>query len=203
MTIDLKPLEDHVRILLDKSLPAGVLYHNMNHASSMYRTASLYAGLEGVKNGDRRLLLTTALVHELGFVRQYEDNKDISVQMAKEILLRFAYSDGEIEEIGQLIRSTQLPHEPRNLLQQILCDSEFDHFGTPLFLEVDYLYRKELELCKGEVHSDLEWYRAQLEFLSKQHRYFTRSAKNIRDPGKRINMTQLKGLIRELEQVDV
>ena len=106
----------------------------------------------------------------------------------------------EIKKIEDLIISTKIPHHPKNLLQQILCDSEFDHFGTPLFFEIDYLYRKELELCMIEVHSDLEWYTAQLDFLDK-HRYFTRSAHNIRDPGKRTNITQLKSLIKELEPV--
>ena len=50
----------------------------------------------------------------------------------------------------------------------------------------------------GETMTDLEWIDFQLSYLEHQHEYYTETARNIRDGGKRARIQELKTQRTEL-----
>ena len=48
------------------------------------------------------------------------------VQISKEILPDYDYTQEQIEKIAELIMVTKLPPNPKNKLEEIMCDADLD-----------------------------------------------------------------------------
>jgi hypothetical protein len=88
---------------------------------------------------------------------------------------------------------TQVPQEPTGLLQQIICDADMDSLGRKDFFVASHRLRLEYAAYEKPV-TLIEWYPRQLAFLER-HTYFTPSAAQLRDPGKRNNIEEIKRLL--------
>jgi len=179
---------------LAQSLPANLYYHGIHHTrDDVLPAAEQLASM--LKLGDEELLLlrTAALYHDIGFVEQYQANEPVAQRIAQETLPELGYSHQQIERIGEIILATQLPQQPRDLLQKLMCDADMDSLGREDFLEISLSLRAEL--AEHGVSIPLpQWYERQLAFLS-NHRYFTRPAQQLRNVGKQKNLALLQTLL--------
>ncbi|MFQ5794484.1 MAG: HD domain-containing protein [Candidatus Bipolaricaulia bacterium] len=192
---DIEVLKNCVIDWLDKRLPEDLHYHDKQHTIDVYTSAKQYAQLEKIPSHETMLLLTAALFHDIGYIRQYEDNEPIGAKIASVTLSQYnGYSQQDIEAITRIILATQMPQNPQTHLQRILCDADLDHLGRDDFLEKGDLLRKEWEISRGIRYEGDEWYKIQLEFL-KNHIFFTESARKLRDTGKLSNIERLEKLI--------
>ena len=169
-------------------------YHNIIHIMDVYNSAKMYAEMEKIDDKSKELLLASALLHDIGYLKQYENNEPIGAQMAGEILPKFGFNKDEIRIIQKLIMATVLPQHPKDELEYIICDADFDTFGTDRFLTRSLDLKKEMEKRTAIKYTDLEWYKNQLAFLE-SHRYFTASARKLREKGQEENIKKLKELI--------
>jgi len=176
---------------LDKKLH----YHSLEHTQDVTRQAERIALGEGITDEGLFLLKTAASYHDAGFVHQYEKNEPIGAKMAEEILPRFGYTDENIERIKALIFATQVPHQPKNKLEEIICDADLDYLGRDDFHEIADRLRRELRE-HGKVDSDRRWDEIQVSFL-KQHRYFTRTSIETRRERKIQNLEEIKKRLEE------
>jgi uncharacterized protein len=155
------------------------------------------ASLEGV-DGEALLLLTTAaFYHDLGFIEQYTENELIGVRIATEVLPLFGYGPTQIDVIGNIIMATRLPQTPHTLPEMIMADADLDVLGRDDFWIRNAALRAELR-AYGRQTSDEEWYRNQLEML-RTHRYFTDSARSLRDAGKQRHLVETLRRLNSLE----
>jgi len=108
-----------------------------------------------VNGPELELLKVAALFHDTGFTMRYENNEEIAVEIAGEILPLYTYSLGEIQRIQQLIMSTKLTkkgdyrfQEPdiNDISQLILCDADLDSLGRTDYFLTSHNLRIELEL---------------------------------------------------------
>ena len=179
---------------LKKGLSKKLLYHSVNHSIDVVQAVERIALLEGVTDEGLFLLKTAAILHDAGFVEQYENNESIGAQMASEWLPKYGYSDQHIKTIVELIHVTEIPHRPINKLQEIICDADLDYLGRDDFSEISDRLRRELRGMK-KIDSDRKWDEIQIKFL-KSHQYFTKTSINARRKKK---MENLKGVISRLE----
>lgn len=93
------------------------------------RAVERYALMEDVTDEGLFLLKSAATYHDAGFVESYEDNEYIGARMAEEMLPKFGYSQAHIDQIKALIFVTQIPHTPKNKLEEIMCDADLDYLG--------------------------------------------------------------------------
>ncbi|NVN96225.1 MAG: HD domain-containing protein [Bacteroidetes bacterium] len=176
---------------LRNELSPKLYYHSVDHTIDVYNATLRLAKTEKINRNDLLLLKTAALFHDAGLIKKYREHEDASIEIAKNTLTEFGYTQADIDIICSLISSTRLPQNPENKIAKILCDADLDHLGRDDFFMIAHKLRYEWgEL--GYLHSTLkEWYQLQIIFLE-EHRYFTHSANDLRYNGKIKNLSEIK-----------
>lgn len=179
---------------LARELSSDLHYHSVVHTrDEVVPAIERFAAGEGVDGEALLLLRTAAYYHDIGFVEQPEDHEAIGVRIAGEALPRFRYDSRQIERIGEIILATRLPHAPRNLLEELIADADLNTVAGRNFLARNFDLRAELA-AHGTEMTDAQWYESQIRFL-RQHCYWTASARQLCEPGKRDNIAQLEKLL--------
>lgn len=180
---------------LKNELSPKLHYHSYDHSKDVTRQAERIAIGEGITDEDLFLLKSAASYHDAGFVKQYDKNEPIGAEMAQEILPNFGYTQTHIDRIKELIYVTQIPHQPKNKLEEIICDADLDYLGRDDFHEIADLLRIELRE-HGKIDSDRKWDEIQVSFLT-QHRYFTKTSIETRRAKKRQNLQDIKDRLEQ------
>ena len=196
--IDFEHMRNDVVNRLKALLPENVIYHDITHTLNVEKAAERYARLEGIDEENILLLRTAALYHDTGFMLQYHHNEEFAIQMAKSCLPRFGYSDEQINVISEMIRATESHQEPQSILAQIMCDADHDYLGRADYYNIANKLRHELENYNHNMN-DIEWIEFQLHYLVNIHRYYTKTAQNIRLTGKKQRITELQSQLEKLK----
>ncbi len=192
-------LQEIILDRLEKELPAYLYYHNVKHTIDVINQVELIGYGEGVDDEAILLLKTAALFHDAGHIIGYDNHEFYGTQLAKEYLPQFQYNQQQIDQICELIMATQIPPDPQNLLEKIMCDADLDYLGRSDFIPVSNTLYEELK--EQEKIGDLnEWNKMQLKFIS-HHQYFTQTALNLREVNKQKQIERLRALINEEENV--
>ncbi|RFC55873.1 adenylate/guanylate cyclase domain-containing protein [Brumimicrobium aurantiacum] len=192
--------ERFIMAKLRRELSDKLHYHSFEHSKDVTRQAERIAIGEGITDEDLFLLKSAASYHDAGFIEQYERNEPIGARLAAEILPKFGYTDVHIERIKELIFVTQVPHKPKDKLEEIICDADLDYLGRDDFHEIADRLRKELRE-HGKIDSDRKWDEMQVEFLTK-HRYFTKTSIETRLDKKRKNLEEIKQKLKTYNYKD-
>jgi len=176
---------------LKNHLAPAITYHSPVHTlEEVLPAVDRMILAEGVANADDQLLLrTAALFHDLGYTSAHHEHEMVSAQIAARELPGLGYTPQQVEAVQVMIMATRLPQSPHGLLQEILADADLDVLGSAVFFERNVDLRQEIDFFHGAVN-DLVWYTNQIKFL-RDHRYFTRSTRELRDPGKHKNLQEL------------
>ena len=182
---------------LQKELSPNLFYHGIAHTrAEVVPAVETLAKMEGLKGESLHLLLTAAWFHDIGFTKQATNHEAIGAQIAEEVLPSFGYTEDQVEIIKKAILATAIPQSPRNLLEEILDDADLDVLGRGDFMRRNGALRRELAYL-GKEFTDEEWYAGQLKFVE-GHRYFTISARSLRDTQKSQNIQELRNILKEL-----
>jgi uncharacterized protein len=192
--------------ILKTKLVKDLDYHNSDHTQDVIESAErifseLIKEVRGLTKKmpfetELLLLKTAAAYHDTGFSVKYKENEQAGAGLAKGSLARYGYNKKQIEDIAGMIMATQLPQNPKLLLEKILCDADLDNFGRDDFFEKGALIRKELEGQSIEM-SDKKWYEGTLKLLE-NHNYFTEAAKRLRQEKKEENIRKLKEILEKI-----
>lgn len=191
--MDFEAVKKYVLELLRTELNDNLTYHSIDHTIDVMEASERICEMEGVNGHDRSLVKTAALFHDLGFVEVYDGHEDLSIQKAGEILPRFGYNENDISKIAGMIRSTRIPQNPMNKLEEILADADLDYLGRDDLFIIGQRLQYEWKLL-GKVSTIREWHEKQLQFL-KSHHFFTESSKNLRNDKKKENIHELETLL--------
>ncbi|MBL4623605.1 MAG: HD domain-containing protein [Flavobacteriales bacterium] len=182
---------------LEKGLAADLLYHGLHHTLDVVATAELIAENEGLSTQEISLAKTAALYHDMGFLFEYEDNEMQAMDLVKQTLPEFDYSNTEIEIIVGMIAATIIHVKPETHLEKIMVDADFDYFGRNDFEQIAATLYTELK-AYGNEYSIKQWDEVQVQFL-KKHRYYTNFSLKNRQNKKQKN---LSNLIERLSEYD-
>ena len=180
---------------MERELNPDLVYHNLEHTLDVFNAALNIAAKEGVKGKDLALLKTAAVYHDSGMLLRYVGHEDASVEIIKEILPRFEYSDDDIEIIANMIITTKLPQGAETFLAKILCDADLDYLGREDFIMNSHRLRHEWITLNINKLTLYEWYQLQIKFLE-THEYFTNCAVKLRQAKKEENLKQIKELLK-------
>lgn len=181
--------ERHIMKVLEAQLSDKLYYHSINHTKDVVSAVEHLALSENVTDEGLFLLKSAATYHDAGFIEQYDNNEPVGARLAAEILPKYGYTEAHIEEIKRLIFVTQIPHDPKNKLEEIICDADLDYLGRDDFHEIADKLRREL-LEHGKITSSRQWDEIQVSFLMK-HRYFTETAIRTRKTKKQLNLQEV------------
>lgn len=197
--LHLEPIRAHILARLERELAPELTYHDVGHTRDDVVPAALRLGRwHGLDAHDLELLEIAALFHDIGYSKQSQGHEAVSVRIARETLPRFGVDPGSIDRIADTIMATQLPQTPKDLLGELLADADLDVLGREDFFERNRALRGEMA-SRGEIASDLEWFRHQVTFLE-DHSYFTDGAQATRNAGKQRNLDEVRRRLAALEK---
>lgn len=186
-------IERKVLDYLQEKLPEHLYYHNYCHTIDVVNQTELIGIGEGVSDEHLLLLKTAALFHDTGHVIQSPNHEYYSTEIAKEWLPKYGYSDEQIKIICEIIMATQLPPNPKNLLEMIICDSDLDYLGRVDFIPGSNALFKELN-AQGIISDINEWNKMQVKFLS-GHQFFTKTSQRLREVNKQSQIERIEKII--------
>jgi len=181
---------------MQDELASDLFYHKLDHTLDVLQAIERIAATENVDNQDTLLLKTAAILHDSGFLVQYNSNEPTGCDIARKTLRECGYKDSDIQLICNMIMATAIPQNPKNHLEEILCDADLDYLGRDDFYTISEELRKELK-AHGKEFSDCEWLNFEIDFLEK-HKYFTKTSRQTRVPQKQKYISELKNALAKL-----
>ncbi|MBN2166651.1 MAG: HD domain-containing protein [Marinilabiliaceae bacterium] len=185
-------LEEFILARLRSELPDSITYHNVDHTIDVITRIEILGRGEEVSDKELLILKTAALLHDTGFIFHYENHEENSILIAKEILPKFKYSQYQIDEIIKLITVTKIENKPVNLLEEIMKDADLDYLGRNDFILLSENLFNELNI-NGKKLTISDWNQYQYDFIQ-NHRYYTKTAKDLRQVNKELQLQKLKSL---------
>ena len=141
---------------LKKELTKNLTYHSLEHIKDVYAAAEQLASLEKISEDEKQLLLTAVLFHDSGFLYSQKDHEKLSCELARLHLPEFDYGPEQIEQICGMIMATQIPQNPKNKLEEIICDADLDYLGREDFFKIGDKLFGELVMY-GIIDDEHEW----------------------------------------------
>ena len=154
-----------------EDLSPALTYHGKHHTLDVVAVAERLCIVENVSKKDTILVLTAALLHDIGFLRHYSDHEEHGCRIAEEWLPQFNYTEGSIKKICGLIRATKIPQSPQTPLEEILCDADLDYLGRADFYTIGQTLFQEMKTLQL-IDTEDNWNAMQIRFLE-NHYYFT------------------------------
>ena len=193
--IQFMDIEKTILDLLETNLPSDLYYHNVKHTVDVVTEVELIGWAEGLDQDKILLLKIAALFHDAGHIVDYKHHEHHGTLLARQILPRFNIHQDRIDTICRLILATQIPPNPSDKMEEIICDSDLDYLGRTDFIPVSNMLYLELKERKM-IGSWQAWNKMQLEFI-KKHQYFTETARSLREVNKQQQVERLEQLLNE------
>jgi len=188
-------LQEVILDKLEKELPKYLYYHNVKHTVDVVTEVELIGWAEGINDEEMLLLKTAALFHDVGHTVEYDNHEYHGTVIAREMLPKYGYSEDQIDRICEIIMATKLPPNPKNLLEEIICDADLDYLGRTDFIPVSNTLYKELHE-QNKIGSLNQWNKLQVKFIS-GHQYFTKTARSLREVNKQKQIERISRLITD------
>ena len=174
-------------------------YHNFTHTAEVAKVAEEIANASGIEENDKEALLIAAWFHDVGHTQCCEGHEVIGIEMATNFLKKNNYSEEGIAKVVSLINATRMPRNPKNILEEIICDADLHHLGTNNFEVKGELFRNELEALNGCKTPEAEWLKNNLKFFN-QHKFFTDYAKERFETQKNINYIKIEKKLKKVNK---
>ena len=174
-------------------------YHNFTHTAEVAKVAEEIANAIGIDEKDKEALLIASWFHDVGHTKCCDGHEDIGIEMATKFLKENNYPDEGIEKVVSLINATRMPRNPKNMLEEIICDADLHHLGTNNFEVKGNLFRNEIESLSGCKISEEEWLKNNLKFFN-QHNFFTDYAKERFETQKNINYIKIEKQLKKVNK---
>jgi adenylate cyclase len=191
--IQFHDLQEEVLDILERDLPSDLYYHNLKHTVDVVTEVELIGWAEGINDDDLLILKTAALFHDVGHIVAYNNHEFHGTQIARLILPKYKYTGEQIDKVCAIILSTKMPPSPKNILEEIICDSDLDYLGRIDFIPVSNTLYEELKV-RDMIGSLNDWNKLQLKFIS-NHQYFTQTAQKLREVNKQNQIERIRLLI--------
>lgn len=194
----LSKVKDFVGASFRNGIESDNIYHNFTHTAEVVKVACEIADASGVSPEDLEILQIAAWFHDLGYLEKCEGHEQISKDIAEKFLQKQNFPSEKIERVKSLIEATKLPRQPKNFLEEIICDADLYHLGTNDFEAKGDVLRKELELKGLAEYSDRKWLKHNLKFFE-MHKFYTPYAKNRFEIQKNINKNKVEKKLKKLK----
>ncbi|MBM2845893.1 MAG: hypothetical protein HW407_1205 [Bacteroidetes bacterium] len=157
----------HVSTLFQEKLPSWAVYHNMDHTLQVVEACEEIAEASKLSKSDYEAVMVAAWFHDVGYIDTVDGHEEKGAERAATFLQTHGVSQEKTEQILGCIRATRIPQEPRNVIEQIVCDADLVHLGKKRFFERGELMRLEWELRSGKTIPEVEWLNINIDFVSK------------------------------------
>lgn len=170
---------------------SNLVYHDLGHTRKVVQRAQEIAAHYQLNEEDMLAVYIAAWFHDTGHLfTEIADHEEKSVELMRSFMAGQNAESSLTDKVAGCIMATKMPHEPRNLLQEILCDADTYHFGTKEFKKTNKKIRKEYKLRHYNAPL-LNWEKNTLDLLT-SHRFFTTYCQALLKEGKQKNIDWLR-----------
>jgi len=187
--MSIRSLKKFIVRKINAEIPQNLSYHGVHHTLDVLEACNNLIKRMKVNKSDAHLIRTAALLHDIGIMWTYINHEEYGIEYVKDLLPSWGYTGEDILAICNMIKATQIPQNPQNLLEMILCDADLDYLGTANFYTIgDTLFREFIEY--KVVANEEDWDKLQVKFLTSHH-YHTPYSKKHREPLKNKYMLEI------------
>lgn len=184
-------VEEMVRTFFSSAMCKSYCYHNEIHTEIVVSAVKEMAEYYKLQQSEIFILIVAAWFHDLGYAEGGAEKHELrSASMARKFLKDENIPEELILQVEKCILATQMPQRPQGLLEQIMCDADFYHLGSPDFIERNKLMFEELEKV-GDKKIDKDKWRLSTISLFASHQYHTTYAQEKLNSGKMANLELL------------
>ncbi|MDQ2720569.1 MAG: DUF5706 domain-containing protein [Bacteroidota bacterium] len=167
-----KRVEDHVKGLYEQMQTSALAFHNLQHTKDVVTHADEIAAHYNLSEKELLILRTAAWFHDTGqLFTDPSKHEEMSIDIMKRFMKDFGEDEQMISDIEGCIMATKFPRNPKNLLQQIICDADTYNLGTKEFKETNKKAFEERKLRNGDA-DPLKFNQETVELLQ-THTYYT------------------------------
>lgn len=186
-----KRIEEYVTGLFEQKQLTALVFHNLDHTKEVVKYTIEIAAHYNVSDREMLILIAAAWFHDTGHLYAEPDkHEEMSCQIMEKFMKGYTEDETIIEEIHACAMATKFPRNPKNLLQEIICDADTYHFGTKKFKETNKKVREELKLRNGKI--DPVKFREEAIQLLKTHVFYTSYCRDLLNEGKKKNLERLE-----------
>ena len=194
-----KKIEEYVRGLFEQMHTPAMAFHNLEHTQNVVKRTQEIAGHYKVSEDEMLVLFAAAWFHDTGHLfTEPAKHEAMSVDVMRKFMKDHIEDEKIIGEIDQCIMATKFPRNPKNLLQQIICDADTYHLGTKDFKTTNEDAFEEQKLRNGD-SDEMKFDENTIEML-KNHQFYTNYAKELLNKRKKKNIKKLGEGLASLEQ---
>ncbi|GGN02336.1 hypothetical protein GCM10010967_41210 [Dyadobacter beijingensis] len=195
----LDKVKHHVHHFFGTKALTQLSYHNLAHTESVVANAVKIANHYRLEDRETFIVVAAAWFHDTGYsTGEAAGHEKRGAGMAAEFLRSEEVEEDVIAEVEGCVLATIWPQNPANFLQQIVCDADLYHLGTPEFSDWNKLVRKEAEQRLGHKIDKTEWRKSTIKLLE-THEYHTDYCRDLLDKQKKKNLEKLKQKLLEDE----
>lgn len=172
-------LEERVleNILSDPTL--NLSFHKHEYLHRVCNQTELLCKSENLTDDELLLTKTAVIMLYTGLSETYENYENRSVEIARNLLPEFDYSEKQIERICNLILAAKEPYNPQNKLEEILIDSKMDYIGRSDYMtQIKLLFLEKKGRSKDI--SQEKFIRQQVHIL-RDFEFYTTAALRLRE----------------------
>ncbi|WP_432713148.1 Pycsar system effector family protein [Pedobacter sp.] len=186
----LDQVKTYVTGLFKTTAREKLFYHNLSHTENVVENAVKMANYYQLSDRETFILSAACWFHDVGYLQGFDEHERIGAKVANDFLLEKNVGKDIVDEVVACIMATKMPQQPQGLLQEIMCDADLYHLGTPLFKEINKELRNEMELMCNKHISKEAWREQNINFLQGHH-FHTTYAQKFLQAGKTANINAL------------
>lgn len=177
--------------LLERRLPEHLYFHNLCHTQEVVEAVTEIGNHSGLSAEELHTVIVAAWFHDTGYCNTYSDHEIEGANISHAFLTLLGVPEKRIATVSSCILATKFPQQPKNKLEEILCDADFYHFSRTDYPAHAQALRKEWEIHLHLKYTDQEWNKLNYEML-KSHRYFTVYGQTVLQERKKENIKNLE-----------
>jgi HD superfamily phosphodiesterase len=191
-----KKIEEYVTGLFEQMHSPELVFHNFDHTKNVVKHTQEIAGHYKISENDMLILFAAAWFHDTGHLfTEPKKHEEMSVDIMKKFMKEHLEDEGIITSIEECIMATKLPRNPKNLLQEIICDADIYHLGTKDFKENNKRAWEEYKIRCGK-NDRKEFNEATLKLLQTLQ-FYTSYCKELLNERKMKNIQKLQKKMAE------
>jgi predicted metal-dependent HD superfamily phosphohydrolase len=195
----LEKAELFITDLYNKKLKPEFIFHSLAHVRRTVKAVNLIGENEKVKPLELEILNLAAWFHDAGYIEKYENHEEVSAEIASDFLEKRSYPKNKAEQVKSCILATKVSVEPKNKLEEIICDADLVHMGKKSFFKRSKALREEWVRVLDKKYTEKEWLNLNIQFFS-GHDFYTGFAKSTYAEQHTLNLASLQEKLDRLEK---
>lgn len=180
--LQLMRLQDIEEFFLEKmevELPESLSFHNHKYCIELLTQCELLLSSEKLSEEDRLIVRTSALFDCLSYSKGYQERKNYTYQLSRELLPKYQYTEKQTEKINHLLGMPLFPPAARTMPEKILSDARLAFLGKDSFCDSAGNLYKELKFY-DQISSRNE-FDLNLSGLLSTFEFYTLTARKLSD----------------------